>query len=96
MKCAQALQDVFRQVFGNPSLVIQPDTTPNDIDGWDSMAHVNLIAAVELRFKIKFDTKELRKIGSVGDLGRLIDSKMDSKIDSKMDSKTDSKTGGTV
>jgi acyl carrier protein len=40
------------------------------------MAHVNLIAAVELRFKLKFDGKELRKIRTVGDLGQLIDSKL--------------------
>ena len=75
MKCQEALSDVFRQVFANPKLVIAPDMTPNDIDGWDSMAHVNLIAAVELRFGLKFDRKELRKIGTVGDLGQLIDAK---------------------
>ncbi len=75
MNCQQALQDVFRQVFGNPKLAIADDMSPNDIDGWDSMAHVNLIAAVELRFKIKFDTKELRKIRTVGDLGALVDAK---------------------
>jgi len=75
MKCQEALTDVFRQVFANPKLVITPDMTPNDIDGWDSMAHVNLIAAVELRFGLKFDSKELRRIGTVGDLGQLIDAK---------------------
>ncbi len=75
MNCQQALQDVFRQVFGNPKLAIAADMSPNDIDGWDSMAHVNLIAAVELRFKIKFETKELRKIRTVGDLGALVDAK---------------------
>jgi len=76
MKCQETLNEVFRQVFANPKLDITPELTPNDIDGWDSMAHVNLIAAVELRFKIKFDSKELRKIGTVGDLGQLIDGKI--------------------
>jgi acyl carrier protein len=75
MKCQEALGEVFRQVFANPKLLIAPDMTPNDIDGWDSMAHVNLIAAVELRFRVKFDSKELRRIGTVGDLGQLIDAK---------------------
>jgi acyl carrier protein len=76
MKCQEALNEVFRQVFANPKLDITPELTPNDIDGWDSMAHVNLIAAVELRFKIKFDSKELRKMRTVGDLGQLIDGKI--------------------
>jgi acyl carrier protein len=75
MKCQEPLTEVFRQVFGNPKLDIRADMTPNDIDGWDSMAHVNLIAAVELRFKVKFDGKELRGIRTVGDLGALIDGK---------------------
>ena len=76
MKCQTALNEVFRQVFGKPRLDINPDMTPNDIDGWDSMAHVNLIAAIELRFKIKFDTKELRKVRTVENLGQLIDGKL--------------------
>jgi acyl carrier protein len=76
MKCREVLNEVFRQVFANPRLDITPDMSPNDIAGWDSMAHVNLIAAVELRFKVKFDTKELRKVRTVGDLGALIDGKL--------------------
>ena len=76
MKCQEVLGEVFRQVFANSRLIISPDLTPNEIDGWDSMAHVKLIAAVELRFKIKFDGKELRKIRTVGDLGQLIDGKL--------------------
>jgi acyl carrier protein len=76
MKCLEVLNQVFQQVFGNPALAIDIAMTPNDIDGWDSMAHVNLIAAVELRFKIKFQTKELRSIKTVGDLAKLIDGKI--------------------
>ena len=76
MKCQEVLNEVFRHVFANPKLDLKPDMTPNDIDGWDSMAHVNLIAAVELRFKIKFENKDLRRIKTVGDLGQLIDGKL--------------------
>ena len=76
MKCQEVLHEVFRQVFANPRLDLKQDMTPTDIDGWDSMAHVTLIAAVELRFKIKFENKELRRIKTVGDLGQLIDGKL--------------------
>ncbi len=76
MRCQAVLNEVFRQVFANPKLEIRPDWTPQDVDGWDSMAHVNLIAAVELRFKIQLDRKELRKVRTVADLGQLIDAKL--------------------
>ena len=75
MKCLDVLNQVFQQVFANPTLAIAPTMTPNDIDGWDSMAHVNLIAAVQLRFKVRFENRELRSIKTVGDLAKLIDSK---------------------
>ncbi|HEX7506486.1 MAG TPA: acyl carrier protein [Polyangia bacterium] len=75
MKCLEVLNHVFQQVFANPALTITPEMTPNDIDGWDSMAHVNLVSAVQLRFKIKFENKELRSIRTVGDLAKLVDSK---------------------
>jgi acyl carrier protein len=76
MKCEEVLNQVFQMVFANRNLNVQPEMTPNDIDGWDSMAHVNLIAAIEVRFHIKFATKELRSLKTVGDLGALIDSKI--------------------
>ena len=76
MKCQEVLNQVFQMVFANRTLNVQAEMTPNDIDGWDSMAHINLIAAIESRFHIKFATKELRSIKTVGDLGALIDSKL--------------------
>jgi acyl carrier protein len=75
MRCLEVLNQVFQQVFANPALKVTPEQTPNDIDGWDSMAHLNLIAAVQVRFKIKFVEKELRSLRTVGDLATLIDSK---------------------
>lgn len=37
------LQDVFRQVFGDDDISIADITTAEDIDGWDSMMHINLM-----------------------------------------------------
>jgi acyl carrier protein len=76
MKCKTVLNEVFRQVFDNPKLDITPDMTSDDIDGWDSISHANLIAAMELRFKLRFDAKELHKLRTVGDLVQLVDGKL--------------------
>jgi acyl carrier protein len=62
------LQQVFRTVFDTPDLVISPDTTANDVDGWDSLSHVNLILDVEQRFQVRLGTKELLVMKNVGDL----------------------------
>ncbi len=64
------LQEVFREVFDDDRLVLRPELTANDVDGWDSLSHVNLIVAVEARFGIRFAQKELMTQKDVGDLAR--------------------------
>lgn len=59
---------VFRQVFDDPSLMISPETTANDVLGWDSFSHVNLMITVEHHFKIKFTNKEIATFKNVGEL----------------------------
>jgi acyl carrier protein len=53
------LQAIFRRVFDHDELVISEATTATDVDGWDSMAHVNLIIAIEKRFGVSFSGADL-------------------------------------
>ncbi len=76
METIQTLNEVFRQVFDDDGIVISRETTANDIEEWDSLSHVNLIVAVEARFKVKFVLRELQTLKSVGDLIDLIESKL--------------------
>jgi acyl carrier protein len=67
------LQDVFRQVFGDDDIAIEDSTTADDIDGWDSMMHINLIIALEKRFRVKFAAAEIAGLKSEGqNVGGLI------------------------
>jgi len=50
--------------------------TANDVDGWDSLSHINLIVAVESAFKIRFNQKELLTFKNIGDLLASIESKI--------------------
>jgi len=68
----QQLTAVFRDVFDNPTLEISDGTTGPDVDGWDSITHVNLIVAVEKAFKTTFTTKEVKALANVGDFIALI------------------------
>jgi acyl carrier protein len=71
----QKLTGVFRDVFDNPDLEISEATTAPDVEGWDSIAHVNLIVAVEKAFKVSFNTKDVKALANVGDFIRLIASR---------------------
>lgn len=63
---------VFREVFENPALDVGPNTVAKDVDGWDSLGHINLIVALEQRFAVKFRLAELHALKNVGDLEQLL------------------------
>ena len=76
MNTLETLNAVFREVFDDDGLNIKPEMTANDVEGWDSLSHVNLIVAIETRFNIRFSQKELLSFRNVGDLLKSIDSKI--------------------
>ncbi len=71
----QQLTTVFHQIFDDDSIVLTPTTTADDIAEWDSMNHVSLIVAVEVRFGIKFQTAETEELKNIGDFVSLIQKK---------------------
>lgn len=62
------LQEIFRNVFDDDSLVITRDTTAQDIEAWDSVQNVTLMMEVESAFRIRFSTSEIAYFKHVGDL----------------------------
>lgn len=76
MTVIEKLNSIFCYVFEDDSIRVNPETTANDIDAWDSLSHVNLIVAIESMFRIKFSQKELVSFKNVGDLLQSIESKM--------------------
>lgn len=68
----QRLNEVFRDVFDDDSLSVTPRTTASDIEDWDSLTHITLIAAVEDEFRMKFSMKEVVEMKNVGEMVALI------------------------
>lgn len=62
------LQEIFRDVLDNESIVLTRETTVDDVDEWDSLSHVQLVIAVEKEFKLKFTSKEIMSWANVGDI----------------------------
>ena len=66
------IQDVFRRVFGNDTLIVTPKTTQEDIEAWDSLEHINILSIIEQQYGIKFNLNEVMEIKTVGDIIDLI------------------------
>ncbi len=75
MTTLEKLNGIFRTVFDTEELNIGPETTANDVDGWDSISHVNLILAVELDFKVRFQPTEILAFRNVGDLVKALEAR---------------------
>jgi acyl carrier protein len=62
------LSSIFREVFDDDDLVLKPELTANDVDGWDSLTHIRLILSVQKAFGVKFSAVEMSRLKNVGDL----------------------------
>jgi acyl carrier protein len=75
MTIDQKLQEVFRDVFGDESLVLHDHTSAADVPGWDSVAHINLMFALEQSFGIQFRGNELGESRNIGELKRYLETR---------------------
>ena len=66
------LNTVFRDVFDDDSITVNPKTTANDIEDWDSLEHITLISAVEREFKMKFKMGEISSMKNVGEMASIV------------------------
>lgn len=71
----ERLNSVFRDVFDDAGLTVDGNTTAADVDGWDSLTHIALIAAVEDEFGFSFGMKEVVGMKNVGDMAAIIASR---------------------
>jgi acyl carrier protein len=66
------LQVIFRDELDLSDLKISAQSTPEQIDGWDSLATIRIVAAVEREFDCQFEASQIENIGSVADLISMI------------------------
>ena len=62
------LNYIFRDIFDDNTISVNENTTAADIEDWDSLTHISLIAAIEDEFEIRFDMKDVLKMKNVGEM----------------------------
>ena len=67
----QRLNTVFHSVFFDDSIRVTAGTTAADVPGWDSVANIHLMVAIEGEFGFEFTTEQLESLETVGDIARL-------------------------
>lgn len=69
----ERLNEVFRDVFDDSRIIVNENTTSDDIEDWDSLEHINLIGTVEQEFKMRFKMKEVSSMKNVGEMMSIIE-----------------------
>jgi len=70
----EGVQEIFQDVFEDPTLKLQDHMTAEHIEAWDSLAHINLIVAIEKRFGVRFATAEISRLKEDGsNVGSLLE-----------------------
>lgn len=68
----EKLQEIFCDVFDNDEIVVTEDTVAEDINEWDSLAHIQLVKELEKAFDVKITAKELMSWDNVGEMAECI------------------------
>lgn len=64
----KTINKIFIDVLDDDDIVLTEKTTAAEVKDWDSLNHIQLIVAIEKKFKIKFTTVEINQFKNVGDL----------------------------
>ncbi|NMB82130.1 MAG: acyl carrier protein [Ignavibacteria bacterium] len=73
---SQGLKEVILKQLNLDDFDLKDETIAPEVPGWDSLNHINIILAVEEKFKVKFKSYELLRLKCVGDLQKMLDSKL--------------------
>lgn len=67
-KVLEIIQDQFK-----PDIQINTETQPSDVEGWNSLGHLQLIVRLEQELNLSFELDELIEMQSVGDIVRIVE-----------------------
>lgn len=72
----EQISQVFADTLDEDTLTLTESSTADDVEGWDSLMHVQLVVAVEKKFKVRFTAKEIQSWKNIGEMIDSISSKL--------------------
>lgn len=72
----EKMTEIFRHVFENENMVLSDDMTPDTVDNWASLTHMQMATAMQEEFGVKFSIKDQLKLMRVGDIISLLEEKL--------------------
>jgi len=70
------LLQVIADVLNLPVDRVTPERSPQNVEGWDSVQHLNLVLAIEQAMGIQFAPEDIEKMQSVGEIVEIVREKL--------------------
>lgn len=64
-KALITIQEILIDILDTEDVFIEENSSAEDFDGWDSLAHINIVTQVEEEFEVKFTLDEIGEFSSV-------------------------------
>ena len=68
----RTVEEIVSGVFGVEPQSLDESSSPESVEGWDSMGHVNLVTALEQHLNVSIDIDDVMEMGSVGKIREIL------------------------
>jgi acyl carrier protein len=69
----QQVRSIASDIFGVPTDKITPESSPETIENWDSMQHLNLVLAIEEKFGVQLEPEDIEQMKNIGAVAALVE-----------------------
>ena len=76
MNVSDQIRTLASDIFGVPAGQITPASTPETIETWDSIQHLNLVLALEEKFALQLSPEEIEQMKTIGEVIKLVEAKL--------------------
>jgi len=69
----EQVRNIASDIFGVPADKISAESSPETIENWDSMQHLNLVLAVEEKFGVQLEPEDIERMNTIGAVAALVE-----------------------
>jgi len=69
----EQVRNIASDIFGVPATKITAESSPETIENWESMQHLNLVLAIEEKFGVQLDPEDIEEMQNIGAVAALVE-----------------------
>ncbi len=69
----EQVRNIASDILGIPADKITADSSPETIENWDSMQHLNLVLAIEEKFGVQLEPEDIEQMKNIGAVATLVE-----------------------